>query len=151
LWRALVNAFAWRVLQESMVRRTSFVGLGKQNGLQPGFHGWPLRIEDAEVDGVPNAAARRDHMVAEGALFARADAQNGGAGFFVERVRFQFHTHAAEYFKGVLQEKIFCFRVDRAPLPGRGDPRPADFDAMMRAVDVAVACAANGAAAGFFD
>ena len=56
----------------------SVVGLGKHHGLKAGFRVRPFRVEDAEVNGVPDAAAGRDHVIAEGAFLARADAQDRG-------------------------------------------------------------------------
>src|SRR6185437_1536085 len=112
------------------IRMTNTI-LRKQSGLQAGFHIGPFGVKDAEVDRMPEAASGRDHVIAEGAFLTRADAEDCRAGTFVERIRFQLDPNAAELLEGVLQQQIFCFRVDGRALPRGSDPRPADLHTMV--------------------
>jgi hypothetical protein len=61
----------------------SAMGSGKHHRLKAGFHVRSFRIEDAEVNGAPDAVGGRDHVIAEGAFLARTDAQDCGARAFV--------------------------------------------------------------------
>ena len=54
--------------------------LWQHHGLQAGLHSGPFRIEKAEVNGMPDAPAGRDHVIAEGTLLARSDPKNRRAG-----------------------------------------------------------------------
>src|SRR5689334_5426155 len=125
--------------------------LRKQSGLQAGLHFGPLGVQDAEVNRMPEAASGRDHVIPERAFLTRADAEDCRARAFVERIRFQLDANAAELLEGVLQQQVFCFRVDGRSLPRGRDPRPAYLHPMVGSVDVAVARAADRLAAGFFD
>ena len=56
--------------------------------LQPRFRLRPFAVNDAEINGVADAAVGGDDMFAENAFLAGADAQNGLAGPFVEGIGF---------------------------------------------------------------
>src|SRR5258708_37923632 len=60
------------------VRKGSATSLLAEFALQSGFYIQPFRVEDAEINGVPDAAACGDHVIAKSSFFARADAQNRG-------------------------------------------------------------------------
>ena len=118
--------------------------------LELALHFRPFGIDDAEIDGMAEAAAGSDHVIAEEAFFFSADARKSIARFFIERIGFEFHADAAQRLEGVAQKKIFCFGVDGGALMRGSDPGPADFEPMVNAVDVGVTRAAHGSAAGFF-
>src|ERR1700737_4492973 len=130
--------------------KVSAISLLAQLGLQRGFYFRPFRVDDAEIYGVADTAACGDHVIAKDALLAGADAQDGGTGAVVEGIGLQLHANAFERFEGVVQQQVFGCRVDRCALPLPCDPGPADFDAMMKAIDISVARAAHHAATGFF-
>src|SRR5436190_818163 len=50
--------------------------VGVQFRFEARFHGTPLGINDAEIDGMPDAPAGCNHVISEDALFARSEAQN---------------------------------------------------------------------------
>ena len=100
---------------------------------------------------MPDTAARGDHVIAERAFLLGADAQNGLARTLVQRVRLELDADAAQRLESVPQHQVFRLGVDRGALPRAGDPRPADFDAAVRAVDVSVARRADGPARGALD
>src|SRR5438876_2788853 len=115
------------------------------------FHRRPLRIDDAVINRVPDAAARGDHVIAEGAFLLGADPRDGLARALVQRVSLEFDADAAQRLEGVPQHQVFRLAVDSGALPRAGDPRPADLDAAVRPVDVSVARRADGPARGALD
>ena len=109
------------------------------------FYFGPLAVEDAEVDGVADAAGPGDEVFAESAFFFRAETKDGVAGFFVEGVGLQFDADTVPEFEGVTQHQKFCFGVDRGALPRGSNPGRTDFQAAVGAVDVHETRAANDA------
>ncbi len=130
---------------------TSAISLLAEPGLKPSSYFRPFGIDDAEIYGVPDAAACGDHVIAERAFFASADAQDCSAGAIVERVGLQLHAHTLEYFEGVPQQEVFGLGVDGGALPLVGDPGPSDFQAMVHVLDAGIARGTNYAAAGFLE
>jgi glyoxylase-like metal-dependent hydrolase (beta-lactamase superfamily II) len=130
---------------------TSAISLLAEAGLKPSSYFRPFGIDDAEIYGVPDTAACGDHVIAERAFLASADAQNCRAGAIVERVGLQLHAHTLEYFEGVAQQEVFGLGVDGGALPLVGDPGPSDFQAMVHALDAGIARGTNYAAAGFLE
>src|SRR5207249_3514780 len=122
----------------------SFIAANFGAFLRARFHRRPLGIDDAVIHRVPDTAARGDHVIAERAFLLGADAQNGLARTLVQRVRLDLDADAAQRLESVPQHQVFRLGVDRGALPRAGDPRPADFDAAVRAVDVSVARRADG-------
>ena len=52
------------------------MGVGVQLCFQASLYRWPLRIDDAEINGMPDAPAGRNHVVSKDAFFPRPDAQD---------------------------------------------------------------------------
>src|SRR3977135_3302488 len=119
--------------------RESATSLLAKFGLQAGFYVRPFRVYDAEIDSVPDAAACGDHVIAEGSIFAGSDAQDRSPRALIERVGLQLHANALKCFEGMAQQQIFRFRVDGAALPLPRHPCPANLQAMMNAVNIAIA------------
>src|SRR5579859_4903787 len=76
--KAIDSALVPEIVRHNLLGIDFFSSLLRLHpGLQAGFHRRPFRIQDAEVNGVADAASGSDHVIAEGAFLARADAQNG--------------------------------------------------------------------------
>src|ERR1700687_1859456 len=97
-----------------------------------------------------DAPARRDHVVPEGALFLRPDAPDRRTRALIERIRLQLHAHTAEGFKGMPEQDVFGLAIHGRSLPGVSHPRPANLNALMRALDVSKAGAPDRPAGGPF-
>jgi hypothetical protein len=79
----LVKRAGLRKRQGRTLTYEALVLAGIQLCFEVRFRGRPLGIDNAEIDRVPDAAGRSDHVIAEDAFFSRANAQDGRAGFFV--------------------------------------------------------------------
>ncbi len=86
-----------------------------------------------------------DLVFAQDTFFERAQSLNRALRADVARIRFELHADAAERFKRVAQEQIFAFRVDGCAPDLRREPRPADFQSAICAVDIHITCHAYGA------
>src|ERR1700730_17379233 len=72
---------------------------GVQHGFEACFDAGPLGIDNAEINGMPDASAGRNHVVPEYTLFEGPDAQDRRARAVVQRIRLQLHAHAAQRFE----------------------------------------------------
>src|SRR5215469_15111160 len=90
-----------------------------------------------------DAPACGDHVISKNALFARPYPQNGCTRALVQRIRFQFHSNAAERFESVVEQQIFCLGVDERALPLPRYPGPPNLYAVVRSVDIGKSCAAD--------
>jgi len=111
----------------------------------------PLRLDNTVIHGMPDTAARGDHVVPKDTFFFGADAQNGRPRGLIQRIRLELDTDAAQLFKCMLQEQQLRLGVHRRALPSAAQPRPADLHAAVLPVDVQVPRAANHAPARFFN
>src|ERR1700704_1049546 len=82
-------------------------------------------------------------MVPESARFLRSDSQDCRARALLERIRLQLHAHAAERFESMPKQKILGLGIRRRALPVARQPGPANFHAMMWAIDVSLARTPN--------
>lgn len=101
---------------------------------------------------MPEAAAGPDdHVVAECPFLRCADAEEGGARALVEGIGLELDADAGEVFEAVAELEVFGFGVAGGALPFRGDPRAADLQAPVGAVDGEEGRAADRAAIGEAD
>ena len=115
-------------------------------GYQIGFDGGPFGVEDAVEDGITDETVRQDHMLAQNTFFNSAESLNGMLGAQVAGVGFELYAYTAKLLKGVSQQQIFAFGVDRSALVGDGIPGTTDLDGEIWGVDVEVAGGSNGVA-----
>src|SRR5208283_3781344 len=119
--------------------------------LQRRLHAGPFGFDHAEVNRVAVAAVGVDHVIAQRAFLAGADARDGAARRLVAGVGFQLDADAPQRFESMAQHQVLGLRVDARALPRRGDECPPDFDLSVGGVDVAVARAAHHAPGGYID
>lgn len=90
----------------------------------------------------------QNHVVAQDAFLHRADAQDGGARFFVQAVGFQFNPDRAQGFKGMGHQQQLGLGVGAGALVALRQPGPADLQPAVGALDVGEAGAADDFATG---
>ena len=92
---------------------------------------------------MPDAAGVGSHVIAKDAFLDCADALDGISGTAIHGIGFQLHAHALERLEGVAEHQELGFGVDGRALEIAGDPGGTDFDAVVGAIDIHVARAAD--------
>jgi hypothetical protein len=75
-------------------------------------------------------------LAAHGSLALGSEALDGSLRSFIATVGLQLYSDSAEILEGMAQQEELALGVDRGALPARADPRPADLEATVRALDV---------------
>src|SRR5689334_16207992 len=119
------------------------IGSLRESCFEVGPHRRPLRLQDGEGGGVANGPVAGGTRRAEDAVEAGPEPQDRVARALVARVGHQAHTMHALDIERVSQHQELRLRVDRSPLGGGGQPRPADLG-HVRPVDPALVGVAGG-------
>jgi hypothetical protein len=101
--------------------------LRREPALECGFTFRPLGGEHREPGGIA-AAPLDDHVVAEDALVAEAEAQRCAARGRVEGIAFPFVTAVAERLESIAGEEILRLGGERGTLQARAEQDVADLD-----------------------
>src|SRR5262245_19997481 len=111
----------------------------REHFAEPRLHRGPLVVDDAVVRRITAPARLGDHVLAENPFVLSTDTKDRGARAFVHRIGLELEPLHTPVLERVRQHQQLRFRVRRGAPPVAAEPRPADLDAPVLAIDVAEA------------